>query len=260
MSRVKEIDIQQMTQLRAITQRVCQFLQNSLEGYLLPLSSLLAPDKTLGEYMEGPARATRTSYAEKAEKALNLLTERYAAICRDTFSYPPKLPTPVPAIKFKLKLYPWEYLHALDGDSARTIAVYSPTQWVLAYDLPYTLSNLHKASTSQEKPSPAETKQLIINTVTLWIGMERQPAVKQILEDLRFPVAVKSSSVTGELPFLVVSSVVESFRPKDDLIQMVTQLSGKPVFEELVDLDEINRVKDSFVDKLKELAAGEGAK
>ena len=256
MSRVKEIDLQQMTHLRNITQKVSQFLQTNLEAYVYPLIPLLAPDKTLGEYMEGPARTTRTGYAEKAEKALNLLTERYAAICRDTFSYPTKIPTPVPAIKTKLRIYPWEYLYALGDDPAQTISVFCPTQWVLAYDLPYTLSDLHKSSLAQEKPSAAEAKQLIINSLTLWISLERLPGVKKILEDLRFPVAVKTSTVTGELPFLVISSAVESFRPKDELIQMVTQLSGKRVFEELVDQEEIDRVQDSFVAKLKELATG----
>ncbi len=98
------------------------------------------------------------------------------------------------------------------------------------------------------------TKQLIINSVTMALTMERAEGIKQILADLRFPVSVATSPVSGNLPYVVVDAPVESYRPQDDLITTVIQLSGRPVFEELVDLDEIDTISDPLADKIKDLA------
>ena len=47
------------------------------------------------------------------------------------------------------------------------------------------------------------------------------------------------SAHAGDLPFVVISAPITAFRPQDDMMKIVAQLSGTPVFEELVDVDEI---------------------
>lgn len=251
MSRVKEIDLQQMAPLRDVSQKISQFLHQTLTSYLAPIGPLLAPQNVLGEHLEGFSRAR----VPGADQAYQELEQRFVSLCRDTFRLPSKLKSPVPAIKTRIDAYPWEYLHALGGDPARTITITSPTKWVLAYDHGYTLSNLVKSKLSGDKPQIDETKQLIINAVTLWMMMERSPGLKQLLGDLRFPVSVETSPVSGDLPYIVVDAAVECFRPQDDLITMVTQLSGRPVFEELVDLDAVEQIEDPLVTRLKALVA-----
>ena len=51
MSVVKEIDMQQMGQLRNQSQKASQFLDKRLNGYLQTLTPMFAPRKVLGEFM-----------------------------------------------------------------------------------------------------------------------------------------------------------------------------------------------------------------
>ena len=250
MTRVKEIELQQMAPLREVSQKISQFLHKTLTSYLSPLTPLLAPNRVLGEYLEGFSRDRTPG----ADKAYALLEENYVKLCRDVFRLPSKLGSPVPAIKSKLDVYAWEYLYAVGGNASNTVTITSPTRWVMAYDLPFGLPNLIKSRRAGEKPAQDDTRQLIVNSLTLWMMMERSSAIKQLLGDLRFPVTVTTSQVSGNLPYIVVDAAVESFRPQDDLISMVCQLSGRPVFEELVDQEAINNIADPLKDKLRQFA------
>ncbi len=250
MTRVKEIELPKMAPLREVSQKIAQFLQQTLSAYIQPMSPLLAAHRILGENLEGFQRER----VPGATKAYAQLEEQFVKLCRSTFKFPHKLRKPLPAIKNKLEVYPWEYLYEVGGDPDNTITISSPVRWVLAYDYSYTLSSLIKAKLAGEKPQMDETKQLILNSVTLAMMMERSEGIKQILEDLRFPVSVATSPVSGDLPYVVVDAPVESYRPQDDLITTVIQLSGRPVFEELVDLDEVDAIRDTLVEKIKDLA------
>lgn len=251
MSQEKTIEFTQMAPLREASQKISQFLRQTLAGYLAPLGPLLAPNRILGEFLEGFQRER----VHGADQAFAALEERFVKLCRDTFKLPSKLVSPVPAIKSKLEVYPWEYHFALGGDPSKTVTITSPVRWVLAYEHPFTLSNLLKAKQSGEKPQMDDTKQLIINSVTLAMMMDRSPGIKQILGDLRFPVSLVTAPVSGDLPYVVVDSPVQSFRPQQDLMNMVVQLSGRPVFEELVDLDEIKNIQDPLADRIRALVS-----
>lgn len=249
MTRVKEIELPKMAPLREVSQKIAQFLQQTLAGYITPMSPLLAAHRILGESLEGFQRER----VPGADKAFAQLESQFVNLCRNTFKFPHKLRKPLPAIKTKLEVYPWEYLYEVGGDADNTITISSPVRWVLAYEHPYTLSSLIKAKLAGEKPQMEETKQLIINSVTMAMMMERSEGIKKILADLRFPVSVATSQVSGDLPYVVVDAPVESYRPQDDLITTVIQLSGRPVFEELVDLDEIGAIADPLADKIRDL-------
>lgn len=248
MTRVKEIDLQQMPPLRETSQKLSNFLRECLTSYLTPLAQLLAPQRVLGEQMEGSKEWVRG-----AAESFKLLEDHFSKIFRETFELPGHLASPVPAIKPKLKVYPWEYHYELGGDAAQTIIVSSPVCWVIAYDYPYTLHNLLRSKLAKEKPQASELKQMVINTLTMWLALDRQAGVKRILGDLRFSISVAKSPVSGELPFMVATSSLASFRPQDDVTRMVTQLSGRPVFEELIDPEEVRGLKDPLAEKLQAL-------
>jgi len=97
---------------------------------------------------------------------------------------------------------------------------------------------------------------MLVNTLTLWMMMERSRGIKKILGDLRFPVSVATSPVSGDLPYIVLTAATEAFRPQDDLINTVIQLSGRPAFEELVDPEAVAGIKDPMVEKITELTSG----
>jgi hypothetical protein len=249
MDKVKEIDLEQMGHLRDASQRIVQFLNTGLSGYLTTLTPLFAPRKVLGEFMD-------SAYRERvpgADKNFAAIEKRYKAIARETFGMPSKLGTPLANIKNQLEVYPWEYLHQLGDDSNQTVRISSPVKWVMAYASAYTLSDLLEQRVQGEKPESADIKQLVLNSLTLWRLIDQLPSVVQLLGDLRFSVSIETNPASGELPYVVLTSDVPAFRPQDDLISTVTQLSGKLVFEELIDVDAITDMSDPFTDKLQEL-------
>jgi hypothetical protein len=246
---VKDIDLEQMGHLRNVSQKIVQFLNTRLSAYLTTITPLFAPRKILGEFME-------SAYQERvpgADKNFAEIEKRYKAIARETFAMPSKLGTPLANIKNQLEVYPWEYLHQLDGDSSQTVRISSPVKWVMAYASGYTLSDLLEQRVQGEKHDIGDVKQLMLNSLTLWKLVEQSPEIAQLLGDLRFSVTIETATVSGELPYVVLTSDVPAFRPQDDLIRTVTQLSGKQVFEELIDVDAIADMFDPFKDKLQAL-------
>jgi len=252
MTQVREIDLQQMPPLREMSQKLSQFLRERLTSHMKTLTQLLAPHRILGGHLEGTKERVRG-----ADETYGLVESHFNKIFRETFELPGHLQTPLPAIKPTLKIYPWEYHYQLGGDPAQTIIISSPVRWVIAYDYPYTLHDLLRAAMAKEKPRVAEAKQLVINTLAMWLTIDRQPGLRKLLKDLRFPVSVAKSPVAGELPFMVANAGLESFRPQDDVTRTVTQLSGKPVFEELIDPQAVQNLTDPLVAELRALEAGE---
>jgi hypothetical protein len=248
MARIKEISLQQMAPLRETSQKLSNFLKQNLSAYLAPMARILAPHAVLGEYMEGNSERARG-----AAESFALIKEHFDKIFRESFQLPGHLAGKVPPMKAKLKLYPWEYLYAIDDDPGQAIIISSPNSWVIAYDYPYTLNDLLRAKLAGDKPQASESKQLVVNTLTMWLALERQAGLKKILADLRFSVSVEHSPVAKDLPFMVATAAVGSFRPQDDVMKTVTQLSGRPVFEELIDEEAVQSIRDPLAEQLQAL-------
>ena len=249
MSEVKDIDLAQMSQLRDVSQHIVQFLNKRLAGYLSTITPLFAPRKILGEFME-------SAYKERvpgADANFSEIERRYKQIVRETFDMPSKLGTPLANIKNQLEVYPWEYLYQLDGDDSQTVCISSPVKWVVAYAGAYTLPDLLEQRVRGEKPASDDIRQLVVNSLTLWCLIEQSPDIVQLLDDLRFKLSIETVPASGELPYIVLTSDTPAFRPQDELIRTVTQLSGKPVFGELIDVDAIGSIADPFIEKLKAL-------
>lgn len=252
MSHVKEIDLEKMALLRTVSQKLSQFLYKQLLEYLGPLTPLFDPRQILGEFMESSLKERILG----SEKNFAFIEERYRVISRDPFALPTKLTAPVTNIKPKLELYPFEFIYSIGDDPAQTISVSSPNRWVLAYNSPLNLPRLIEAKLAGTKLEPADLRHFLVSSLVMFLAIDRSASIKTILEGLRFPVSIEKSPVTGELPLVVLSTPVPSFRPQDALIQTVIQLSGKAVFAELIDIDKIDAIRDPFKDRIKELAVG----
>lgn len=249
MTPVKEIDMQSMGRIRQASQKISAFLHQRLNGYVQTLTPLFAPRKVLGEYME-------SAFKDKvpgADGNFIEIEEAYKSIARDTFEIPAKLITPIANIKNQIETYPWEYHYSIADDAKRPVIITSPVRWVLSYGGAYNLSDLLDQQSEGEMPEPDDLKQLMIRSLTLRKLMDLSPSIQQMLEDLRFPVRVETCDATGAMPIVVVSADLPTFRPQDDLIETVIQLSGKAVFEELIDLDAIGSLADPFKAKIQTL-------
>ena len=86
------------------------------------------------------------------------------------------------------------------------------------------------------------------------MAMEKNPGIKNIFEDLRFPIQTEKSADLGNLSLPTIQSFVPSFRPKDEIVQGAIQLSGTPVFEEIIDIDVISSLEDSLKKNILEVA------
>ncbi len=242
MSSVKEIDLQQMAPLRNVSQKVSQFLSKRLTAYLNTLTPLFLPRKILGEFMQSAFEGK----VPGADKNFALLHEQYQKIAGKLFNLPSKLSTPLPHIKNQLEIYPWEYSYQLSQEPSQPITIISPVKWVLSYASGYNFSRLRAARLGQETPQPEEIKQFIINTLTMHLLVDQSPGLKQIMEDLRFPLSIEESPDLGPLPLVIICATIPAFRPQDEIIQTVVQLSGRPVFEEIIDVEAIEQLEDPF--------------
>ncbi|NOZ53870.1 MAG: hypothetical protein GXP08_12180 [Gammaproteobacteria bacterium] len=243
MSRVKEIDLQQMGPLRNASQKKSQLLEKKLNGHLVTLTPLFTPRKILGEFME-------SAFKDKilgAEANFKNIDEQFKDISRNGFKMPMKLSTPVAGIKNTLEIYSWQYLYPIGGNAEQTITVSSPTRWVLCYASGLNLSRLLKAKIEGETLRGDDVKELLLNSLVLVTLLNKFPGIKNLFEDLRFSITIEKSQVSGELPYVVLNSPLSAFRPQDDIIQTVTQLSGLPMFEELIDLDGMDNLDDPFM-------------
>jgi hypothetical protein len=62
---------------------------------------------------------------------------------------------------------------------------------------------------------------------------------------------VRQVEELGELPVVILKAPLESFLPSDDLILQITQLSGIPAFQEIIDPDAVENMRDPLKDEIK---------
>jgi hypothetical protein len=239
----KEIDLEKMGALRDASQRISIILRRRLTGYLNTLRPLFSPQKVLGEYMESAYSQT----VPGADKNFSEIEEQYKLIARETFNIPSKLGTPLPNIKNEIEIHPWEYLHCLNNDTDEVVRISSPVRWVISYSGGHTLRDLLIEKTKKEYLDKVDVRKLLLNSLTICKLMELAPDMVQLFNDLRYKVTIEKSTLSGELPYLTLTSDVPSFRPQDELIRTAIKLSGKQVFEELIDVDAISELSDPFV-------------
>jgi hypothetical protein len=249
MSVVKDIELGKVAELRSMSQKISQSLHKRLVAYLTTLTPLFGPRRILGEFMQSAFEGK----VPGADKNMAELQERYKKLIGKPFELPSKFTTPIPTIRNQLEIYPWECAYQVGQAGSQTITLTSPVTWVLSYTSGYSLSRLRATRVGKEPQRPEEIKQFIINTLTMYLLVSQSPGILQIMEDLRFPLSVQEAPELGELPLVVIHSTLPTFRPQDEIIQTVTQLSGTPAFEEIIDVEAVAELTDPFKQKLIDL-------
>ncbi|WP_415891641.1 hypothetical protein ACMXYN_09685 [Neptuniibacter sp. PT8_73] len=246
MTPVREIQFEDLSSLRDQSKKVSSLLSEDLHGYVKTLTTLCAPRKVLGEYMQSASRDKVIG----AEKNFSLLEERYKSVMRDAFGLSAKLSTPLSAIHNKLSLTPWSYSQELSGLSS-PLLFSTPVRWVLGYDCSYDLVGLISDRIGGQEMRYEEVSPFVIRALTIWLLIEQSPDLQRILSGLGYEVSIETlPDVSGDLPYVVLTSVVPAFRPQDSLVSMVSQLSGGSTFEELVDIDGLEGMAFDLKDRL----------
>src|SRR5215471_2750031 len=207
MSVVKDIELGQVAQLRSMSQKISQYLHKQLAAYLITLTPLFAPRRILGEFMQSAFEGK----VPGADKNIAELQERYKKLTSKPFELPSKFTTPIPTIRNQLEIYPWEYAYQVDHAGSQTITITSPVTWALSYPSGYSLSRLRAVRFGKEAPRPEEIKQFIVNALTMHMLVMQSPGIRQIMEDLHFPLSVEEAPELGDLPLVVIHSTIPAF-------------------------------------------------
>ena len=240
MSKVKEIKLEQLTGMREVSQAISQYLHQTLSGHVKTLTPLFSPRKVLGEFME-------SAFKDKvpgADKNFAKIEAQYKELGQGPFDSPPRLNTPLPNIANQLSLYPWCYPYRIGSELV--LNVRSPVRWILAYAAGYDLARLLENRLAGDQPRPEDIKMLLLTSLTIAALIELSTGLKELIEGLNFTLTVEQSELAGAMLLIVVGAPISAFRPQDDMMKIVAQLSGRSAFEELVDIEEIAALEHPF--------------
>jgi hypothetical protein len=244
----KDLDSQEFLELRQATEKIANALDKRLNAHLTVLRTLFVPRKLFGTYITSSAMQE----VPGADKAFAELQEQYAAVCAKPFDLPKKLRPPLPPISNQLEGTPFRYsLHFGDAQEKET-NITSPTRWILSYRSECPLSRLNAMLSGKESRQADDMKQALIDHLAIVVFLKRFPALMQLFEDLRYEVETKKLPDLGGLPVVILKAPIETFLPPDDFIQEVTQLSGIPAFQEIVDLKAVESIPDPLKESLKD--------
>ena len=247
----KDLDNDQFIQLRKNTEKIAEFLHKRLKGHLNILKPLFNPVRLLGSYIKSAAMED----VPGSDKEFARLQEEYAAVCETPFGLPRKLSSPLTSMTAQVDATPYKYSLYMDNGGNRATTVIAPTRWILSYqsDCPFDrMKDMIKGVVSRQ---PEELKSALIKHLVMFLLLKKFTDLTRLLQDLRYDIEFIKSDELGGLPLVLVKAPIESFLPSDEFINNVTQLSGIPAFQEIIDYDAPDKMPDPLKESLQEAAA-----
>ena len=241
---------QRLLALRKLTRAVADLLRAQMKDYLSTLAPLFRPRNVLGNYVGSDAyEASRTG-----EKAFRDLQELYQTIAQSKlYRLPTELKTPLEVINPQLEMTPVEYTHVASNDGeSKAILMTSPLKWVLTYG-GFGPGRLKELVTSDQRTSD-QLQQFVLHYLMMHSVVSKQPGVCQIMEALHFPLSIERSAAFGDLPITYVTSSISTLRPPDEVLIESTEISGMSAFEEIVQLEDVAKLRDPLKEQLLEIA------
>ena len=243
----KDLDNEQFMQLRQNTKNITQLLDARLKKQLNTLRPLFTPQKLLGTYI----KSTIQDEVAGSDKAFAELQAKYAAVCEKPFGLPKKLQTPLAPISNQLDAIPLKYALQPQEVKKTTTTITAATRWIISYRSECPYDRLKAMLSGDENRQPDDMKHSLVAHLVLVVFLQRFPALTQLLRDLRYGVEIRELDDLGGLPVVVLAAPLESFLPSDDFILQVTQLSGIPAFQEIIDDDAVDQIQDILQEDLK---------
>ncbi|HEY0077390.1 MAG TPA: hypothetical protein VGB73_02010 [Pyrinomonadaceae bacterium] len=243
--------IQRLLVLRKLTVAISRLLSEQMREYLTTLAPLLRPKAVLGDYIQSNIKEPSRPGAEKAFKELQSLYEQIAG--SKPFNLPTELKPPIEIVSTALEFTPLEYEHsARTADETKMVVVTSPLKWVLNYS-GFSLGRL-KTLVADRNRSSSELREFILHYLVLNVVISKQTGVTNILETLHFPVTSEHYlPELGRLPVTQITSSISTHLPPDNVIIESTEISGRNVFEEVIQIADIVKLRDPLRERLTEL-------
>ena len=246
--------IERVQALRRLTRSVADLLREQVTDYLSTLSVLLRPRRVLGQYIEGSEK----ELVKGADRAFKELQTLYQTVARaKPFTLTRELGTPIAIADVSLEIHPVEYVHQVQsGEQTIPVTVRCPLAWTLSYAgfSPNALPELLARRTGAHD----ELHAWLVNQLVLYTVAASQPGLQLVFERLHFPLSFVKEPGSGQLPLTRISSPLSTRRPPDDVILQSVELSGMDAFEEVINLDDIERIDDPLKNSLLELARSHG--
>ena len=243
----KDLDDQQFMKLRQNTQKITQLLEKRLKGYLKTLRPLFTPRKLLGNYIKSAVM----DEVPGSDKSFAELQAKFSAICEEPFGLPKKLQTPLPAVSNRLEAAAFKYSVNLGESPEQATTITAATRWIISYHTECPFDRLKAMVAGTETKHAEHMKQSLIDHLTLVVLLERFPALTQLFRDLRYEVEIRALDDLGGLPVVILRAPLESFLPPDAFIVKITQFSGIPAFQEIIDEAAVDNIFDPLKDELR---------
>ena len=252
---MEDDDIQRMLVLRKLTRSIADTLRGHLKEYLATIAPLLRPKAVFGDYVQGGIKEPSKG-SEGAFKDLQGLYEIVAG--GKAFKFPTELKPPFEIDSSALEITPAVYHYEANANQhTKPVSITSPFSWVLSYSgfAPGTLSEIP----SDAVDASGDVQRFILHHLVLHVVMSRQPGIANVLNALRFPVASKPALELGGVPLTYISSCITTVRPPDHVIIESTEISGTNAFEEIVNLDDLSKIRDPLKEQLADLVKSQDA-
>jgi len=241
---------QSLLVLRKLTRSIADVVRTQMTEYLSTLAPLLRPKMVLGDYIDGGSKES-TRRADKAFKELQSLYEQVAGT--KPFNLPRELTPPFRLAGTGLEITPVDTPHVVQvGSDTRTIMVRSPLTWTLTY-AGYSPSRLPELLKAKLRPGD-ELGQLVLSYLLMHVVTTNSPGLMQTFDALHFPITTTTLPDLGPLPITRIGVAISTARPSDAVILQSAELTGMDAFEEVVNVDDLSRLRDPLKERLLELA------
>ncbi len=244
-------DMAKLLELRKLTTAIAELLEGQLAGYLATLHPLFAPQTVLGNNTSPGTSAT----IKGADKAFASLRETYVRLAgTKLFNLPKSLEPPIPITTSRPEIVRVEYPYEAKSEgAAKSLTAISPLKWVLTY-AGFTPEHLHALLAQGDNVNERQLKEALLHMLVMDLVMKHKSGLTDMLAALGFTVATGHLPEFGELPLTYVSAPVHTKRPPDQLMLQIAEISGSPVFEEVVRVEDIVAMKTPMKDQLIEVA------
>jgi hypothetical protein len=241
--------IRSLLVLRKLTRAISDAVRTHISEHLATLTPLFRPQVVLGDHILGGVKES----TRRAEQALKEIQAQYDAIApAKPFNLRRELTPPFNFSGVGLEITPVEYVHAVpSGAETRRIKVRCPLVWTLSYSgfPPTRLPDLLDPKMRGEELQRFILSHLILRAVTT-----HQTGLMSVLEGLHMPVTTVKVHEYGDLPITRIGVGLPTERPADAVVLESAELTGMDAFEEVVNVEEIGRLRDPFRERLQDLA------
>lgn len=242
-------DMETLLILRKLTTAVAESLHDRLSSYLTTLQPLFHPPRVFGEHVRpGPETSSTVKGAKKTFEALQ---EIYLKLARTKlYNLPPSLDGPVTFATSRPAITRVEYPYEAEAEGkSKSLTAVSPLRWTLTYS-GYTPARLAGLLAQGDQVNERDLSETLLHVLMMNAVVRQQGGLSEILDALGFTVSTGSLTGLGELPVTFLDAPVGTRRPPDDLMIQISEVSGSPVFEEVIRLEDLVAMKTPLKDGL----------